>query len=342
MAFIPTLFATLAAQQILGGPDKDVITPENLLKTAATVYVGGEVLPAAFGGGEASNVISTSYTDGAPNLLGGINPKLALAGLGIAGATSQPNFSPKGTTEEESESLTEDFVYRFPSSGAPTPRLGITNEYLGYGMPMFAARGGIMRYKSGKEVESNKEEKEKYKHLLTLNKFAQGYNTARLNPDKTLSEMTRSSPKFVEALTSTEGETLPLDPSTRGLNPYMAATKSLSDLQKKYKIPSVFAAAEGGRLGSFSDDKSPNLLDGPGDGVSDNIPAMIEGEQPALLADGEYVIPARIVSELGNGSTKAGADVLDKMVERIQGVRKETIGKDNVAVDTDADKMLPV
>jgi hypothetical protein len=91
-------------------------------------------------------------------------------------------------------------------------------------------------------------------------------------------------------------------------------------------------------LGDFSD--GGRLLKGPGDGVSDDIPATIAGKQPARLADGEFVIPARIVSELGNGSTDAGAKRLYAMMDRIQDGRKKTIGKKNVAKDTKAKKHL--
>jgi len=89
-------------------------------------------------------------------------------------------------------------------------------------------------------------------------------------------------------------------------------------------------------LGGYSD--GGRLLRGPGDGVSDNIPATIAGKQPARLADGEFVVPARIVSELGNGSTDAGAKRLYEMMDRVQKARRKT---KNVAADTKAAKYLP-
>ena len=107
-------------------------------------------------------------------------------------------------------------------------------------------------------------------------------------------------------------------------------------------------AAEGGvmmgaggiaDLGSYSD--GGRLLKGPGDGVSDNIPATIGGHQPARLADGEFVVPARIVSELGNGSTDAGAKRLYAMMERVQAKRKKSMGKGKFAVNSKASKDLP-
>jgi hypothetical protein len=100
-------------------------------------------------------------------------------------------------------------------------------------------------------------------------------------------------------------------------------------------------AAGGGvsTLGDYSD--GGRLLKGPGDGVSDSIPASIGGRQPARLADGEFVVPARIVSELGNGSTEAGARKLYAMMERIQKGRRKSVGKGKVAVNSKADKHLP-
>jgi hypothetical protein len=94
-----------------------------------------------------------------------------------------------------------------------------------------------------------------------------------------------------------------------------------------------------GSLGGYSD--GGRLLRGPGDGVSDSIPASIGNRQPARLADGECVVPARIVSELGNGSTEAGARALYKMMDRIQANRRKTTGKNRVAVNSKSHKYLP-
>ena len=92
-------------------------------------------------------------------------------------------------------------------------------------------------------------------------------------------------------------------------------------------------------LGGYSD--GGRLLRGPGDGVSDSIPATIGNKQPARLADGEFVVPARIVSELGNGSTEAGARKLYGMMDRVQKARGKTVGKNKVAKNTRADQFLP-
>lgn len=100
-----------------------------------------------------------------------------------------------------------------------------------------------------------------------------------------------------------------------------------------------FAAGGISDLGGYSD--GGRLLRGPGDGVSDSIPAAIGNRQPARLADGEFVVPARIVSEIGNGSTEAGARKLYAMMDRVQRARRKTVGKGQVAKNTKAEKLLP-
>jgi hypothetical protein len=133
---------------------------------------------------------------------------------------------------------------------------------------------------------------------------------------------TSATPAAATSTAATSAATPPADPATYG---------------------GTLAAASGGMmgrgigsLGSYSD--GGHLLKGPGDGVSDSIPATIGGHQPARLADGEFVIPARIVSEIGNGSTEAGARKLYAMMERIKHARSKA--KD-IAADTKVDKYLP-
>jgi len=111
-------------------------------------------------------------------------------------------------------------------------------------------------------------------------------------------------------------------------------------LQQSYAMGGFAVGGGLGSLGSYSD--GGRLLKGPGDGVSDSIPATIGAKgQPARLADGEFVVPARIVSELGNGSTEAGAKKLYAMLDRVQRARGKTTGKNRVAANTRADKYLP-
>jgi hypothetical protein len=125
-------------------------------------------------------------------------------------------------------------------------------------------------------------------------------------------------------------------------NPYGQENKYFNQQYVKRTAPRF---AGGGisdahyNLGGYSD--GGRLLRGPGDGVSDSIPAVIGKKQPARLADGEFVVPARIVSELGNGSTEAGARKLYAMMDRIQKARGKTVGKGKVAKNSRSEKYLP-
>jgi len=103
------------------------------------------------------------------------------------------------------------------------------------------------------------------------------------------------------------------------------------DLYKPY-----FASGGIASLGGYSD--GGRMLRGPGDGMSDNIPATIGGKQPARLADGEFVVPADVVSHLGNGSTDAGAKQLYSMMNK---VRKARTGNQKQGRQISAGKYLP-
>ena len=89
-------------------------------------------------------------------------------------------------------------------------------------------------------------------------------------------------------------------------------------------------------LGGYSD--GGRMLKGSGDGMSDSIPASIAGKQPARLADGEFVVPADVVSHLGNGSTDAGAKRLYSMMDK---VRQARTGKKKQAPAVNPNKMMP-
>jgi len=93
---------------------------------------------------------------------------------------------------------------------------------------------------------------------------------------------------------------------------------------------------QGGHLGSYSD--GGRLLKGPGDGMSDDIPAKIGRKQPARLADGEFVVPADVVSGIGNGSTDAGAKRLYQMMDK---VRQARTGSKKQGREIKAEKYLP-
>jgi len=142
------------------------------------------------------------------------------------------------------------------------------------------------------------------------------------------------------------------DPTTRGQDAFTAALTRLNAMQKRANIKGLPAlkaaapplsniqeAAKGGvmsSLGGYSD--GGRMLKGPGDGMSDSIPGVIGRRQPARLADGEFVVPADVVSHLGNGSTDAGAKKLYAMMDKI---RKARTGKKKQAPAVKADRYMP-
>jgi hypothetical protein len=157
------------------------------------------------------------------------------------------------------------------------------------------------------------------------------------------------------------------DPDTRSLDPVTAAQVRMAKVNKRANLqipstkrptpmgqlnlipvtmkksdesPDTVDAAQGGvmSLGGYAAGGNPRLLKGPGDGMSDNIPATIAGKQPARLADGEFVIPADVVSHLGNGSTEAGAKKLHKMMND---VRKARTGNPKQGKQINPNKFMP-
>lgn len=85
-------------------------------------------------------------------------------------------------------------------------------------------------------------------------------------------------------------------------------------------------SAAGGGIGSLEMARGgralpPRYLDGHSDGMADKVPAHIDNKRPAALSDGEFVIPADVVSHLGNGNSNAGAKRLYKMMDRIRAAR---------------------
>ena len=83
---------------------------------------------------------------------------------------------------------------------------------------------------------------------------------------------------------------------------------------------------------------SQGQLRGPGDGMSDMIPASVDGESDVLLSDGEYVVPADVVSGLGNGSSDAGSKHLDEMMAR---VREQRTGSREQAKQINPKQAMP-
>jgi hypothetical protein len=115
-------------------------------------------------------------------------------------------------------------------------------------------------------------------------------------------------------------------------------SSEMVDEAPAYERSSPMLMAGGGiaDLGGYSD--GGRMLRGPGDGMSDSIPGIIGRKQPARLADGEFVVPADVVSHLGNGSTDAGARKLYAMMDK---VRRARTGKKKQAPAVNTGRFMP-
>jgi len=248
-----------------------------------------------------------------------------------------------------------------PSSGGitSTPRpVGGTDPRIN--LPSGMARGGIARYDSGGDVSGPPQYT--YDPTTGQMKLVSG-NAAYMSP----SGASSGTPPNLDNL-SHPGTVLkdsiehPLDvmgnlenrPNTAatvldplGLlnqNGSFNSANAKSDLNELPHIASLglFKAAGGpissGGLGSFSD--GGRMVKGPGDGMSDDVPATIHGATPtpAALGDGEFVVPADVVSHLGNGSTDAGAKRLYSMLDRVRQARTGTMKQGK---QINAEKFLP-
>ena len=128
---------------------------------------------------------------------------------------------------------------------------------------------------------------------------------------------------------------------TRGILDYLAYATAGTGLgglgavlRRKYKE----ADKKDFNVGGMTSKKEGMYLDGATDGMADEIPAMIDGEQPAMLSDGEFVIPADVVSHLGNGNSDAGAKELEGMMDN---VRMARTGTKKQAPEIDPQDFLP-
>lgn len=104
-------------------------------------------------------------------------------------------------------------------------------------------------------------------------------------------------------------------------------------------VPAVEPQPQMLAMGGIAELKKGKYLDGASDGMADKVPATIDNQQEARLSDGEFVIPADVVSHLGNGNSDAGAKFLSDMMAK---VRKARTGNDKQGKEIDPNKFLKV
>lgn len=242
--------------------------------------------------------------------------------------------------------------YKFdPVTGQYTEGTPILESEFG-GRSLGMAEGGEAK------VPQKNDSQKAFDYLMGQGNYPLTSNAYRMESGRIMPVNAPSAPPMAAGVSQKnigpEGETLPsyvFDPRTQSFTNTIPSSEQKSSEDGIFNTSlnpftgRPFSMAQGGLAGLSSSMNSfaagGQLLRGPGDGVSDSIPAVIGHNQPARLADGEFVVPARIVSELGNGSTEAGARKLYAMMDRVQKARRNTTGKTKIATNSRADKHLP-
>lgn len=318
---------------------------------AGTGAVGG----AGLGAGTSMVSPSTMALAGAaPGNFTGFAPALSNTQLGLIGGTSALGAMMQAERNRFGVPGQEDYVSSFDPSkfqrSAPTyaPESVYVPQYKDY---LTAAEGGIMQLAGGGPVERMSMMNTAMNPQGGL--YPQGMidKTQYANPTQrpVSSEMIESDPAYNKSnpMLMAEGGIADIVEAAKAqgltLDAYQniyGRGNAIVEMEKRLKEgkPMTPGMASGGisSLGSYSD--GGRMLKGPGDGMSDSIPGVIAGKQPARLADSEFVVPADVVSHLGNGSSDAGAKRLYAMMDK---VRKARTGKKKQAPAIKAEKYIP-
>ncbi len=280
----------------------------------------------------------------------GFAPALSNTGLATIGGTSALGAMMEAERNRFGVPGEEDYVSTFDPSkfrrSEPTyaPESVYRPEYRDY---TTAAEGGIMRLANGGPVERMS--------MMNTAMHPQGGLYPQGMIDKTQyavptqrptsSELIMDAPAYERSnpMLMNEGGIASIAEAAKNqgltLDAYQniyGRGNAIIEMEKRLKEGKSMAGGGISSLGGYSD--GGRMLKGPGDGMSDSIPGVIAGKQPARLADGEFVVPADVVSHLGNGSTDAGAKQLYAMMDK---VRKARTGKKKQAPAVKANRYMP-
>ena len=261
---------------------------------------------------------------------------LGQAAIGQASAMSPPELPPVAPVDfENRQAGVPDRITRRPPKGY---RPGYDAEFdygvspnFGVGLmnpndPRFMNSGGIMALSNGGELKPIPDD----------------------NPG--LKALAKEKPSVVENMgfkAMQEGGAVEGDmEANKIIDDAVNAIKGLSDSPEialgifvaKYGEEALEDLIERVNDGEFDQPREDNMIEGEGDGMDDKVPATLEGEQDVMLSDGEFVVPADVVSGIGNGSSDAGARELEDMMTR---VRKLRTGKTEQPEQVPQEMMLP-
>ena len=290
--------------------------------------------------GTGSALTAPTTTSGA-NIFGyvpGEKGFISNTGLATIGGTSALGAMMQAERNRFGVPGEEDYVSSFDPSkfsrSEPTyaPEGVYRPEYRDY---RTAAEGGIMKLANGGPVERMSMKNTAMNPQGGLYPMGMIDKTQYATPTQrpVSAEMVSEAPAYERSnpMLMAEGGIAQILESAKaqGLSPEMYQNiygrgNAIIEMEKRLKEGKPMTMADGGisSLGGYSD--GGRMLKGPGDGMSDSIPGVIAGKQPARLADGEFVVPADVVSHLGNGSTDAGAKQLYKMMDKVRKARTGT------------------
>ena len=345
---LPTTFAPLST----GITSASSAIPIGTLSASAPSAISSGI-------GAGSSVVSPStmaLAGTGPGNFTGMAPALSNANLGLIGGGSllsgmmqaeRNQYGVPGVAEYESSFDPSKFSRSEPTYA---PEGVYRPEYKNY---RTAAEGGIMKLANGGPVERmtamntaiNPQGGLYPQGMIDKTQYAvPTQRPASLEMLETEPSYQRSNPLVGVAGMAEGGIAGILEAAkAQGLSPEMYQNiygrgNAIIEMQKALKEGKTVNMADGGisSLGGYSD--GGRMLKGPGDGMSDSIPGVIGGKQPARLADGEFVVPADVVSHLGNGSTDAGAKQLYSMMDK---VRKARTGKKAQGKQINPRKYMP-
>ena len=277
----------------IGGSSAFGANPTNLSATA-----GGSALPSAMTGG--TSQIATEAI-GAPSFGAALTRPEAI-GAGIGGLAADSMIMPKYREEKEDPVMPR---------GMPIKNTSVFPEF-GYD----AGKKGEFNYRIPRNFEIDEEKEDKDRPVFALAEGGE-VNAMDMAMDVGIGGMTDQGMNDKELISSTidvlQGEIIDTDRQSVILAQFVAqfGQEALQDLINRVEsgeIPAIPSEGDG-------------MVSGAGDGMADMIPASMEGDQDVLLSDGEFVVPADVVSGLGNGSSDAGANKLEDMMDRVRELR---------------------
>jgi hypothetical protein len=283
-----------AGQAVPAGEAITTAAGKEALNTAANPFFG------------AANTMPTALTNAGTSAASTAAPMAYSEGLGQMGRGAMDLLSPGGYDK-----------FTSPAIGGSAMQLGAPLAMAG----LAGAQEDLYPEPDTSMEEKRKAEENKYRDprtgLLNLAQASPGLKLMATGGTVNTNSSTISSGGIQDLYGTNDQTTGTQNLSKEGygigrLNSLAAEGSRAKAADTFYAMGGPIAFAKGGHQG---------YLDGAGDGMSDSIPATIEGKQPARLADGEFVIPADVVSHIGNGSSKAGSKQLYAMLDRIRKAR---------------------